>query len=81
MEQNDIDPKVLLLYGKTHKIEKRFGTEVILETLEDNQSVCYGDGGTYHYLLTKLDSVATMNDVQGSVRQVETLVRRHRRFL
>lgn len=40
-------------YRKTHKVEKRKGTEVDLRNLEDNQSVIWGDGETYHYLLIK----------------------------
>ena len=40
-------------YGKTHHIKKVFGTHVDLRNLEKNQSVCWGDGETYHWLLTK----------------------------
>jgi hypothetical protein len=41
-------------WGATHKIEKVYGAEVILDDLEDNQSVCYGGKGFY-FLLTKLN--------------------------
>lgn len=40
-------------YGATHKIEPVHGTKVIFKNLSDNQSVCYGDGKTYHFRLTK----------------------------
>jgi len=29
------------------------GTEVVMSTLKANQSVMYGDGKTYHILITK----------------------------
>lgn len=53
--ENDVFAK----FGATHTIEKRSGTSPTLTDLADNQSVCYGDGKTFHYLLTekpKLDS-------------------------
>lgn len=40
-------------YGETHTIEAVLGTTGELEDLEDNQSVCWGDGKSYHFLLTK----------------------------
>ena len=40
-------------YGATHEIKKVFATEVDLQTLEKNQSVCWGDGASYHWLLTE----------------------------
>jgi hypothetical protein len=46
--------KVFALYGKTHKIEKRAGTAVFLPLLKDNQSIVWGDGKTFHWLLTEL---------------------------
>lgn len=39
--------------GATHHIEKVMGTEVDLTKLKDNQSVCWGDGETYHFRLTE----------------------------
>jgi hypothetical protein len=45
--------KVQLLYGKKYDIVKRPGTEVELADLKDGESVCYGDGETYHWLLTE----------------------------
>jgi hypothetical protein len=49
MEKLSIEHK----YGKTHNIKKRKGTEVDLTHLNENESVVWGDGKTYHYLLTK----------------------------
>lgn len=45
--------KVYDKFGKTHTIEKRMGTSVNMEELKDNQSVCWGDGISYHFLLTE----------------------------
>ena len=43
-----------LKWGKTHTIQKIYGSlEVNLPDLPDNQSVCYGDGKTFYYLLIK----------------------------
>ncbi len=41
-------------HGKTHTIEAVKGTTPLLTTLMPNQSVCWGDGETYHFRLTKL---------------------------
>jgi hypothetical protein len=49
----EIPENIENLYGKDYIIEKRPGTEVFLPTLKDNQAVCYGDGKTFYYLLTK----------------------------
>jgi hypothetical protein len=43
-------------WSATHTIEKVMGTEVTLSDLEDNQSVCYGDGKTFHFRLTKINN-------------------------
>jgi len=40
-------------YFKTHKVDKVMGTDVDLRTLEDNESVMYGDGETFHFKMTK----------------------------
>lgn len=45
--------KIKRLYGKTHKITKIMSTKIYLGNLGDNQSVCYGDGETYSWLLTR----------------------------
>ena len=45
--------KVYALYGETHKIKMRPGCEVNLQHLNDNESVCMGDGESYHWLLIK----------------------------
>jgi len=50
--EKDIDKNIWELYHNTHFIEKRIGIIVDLGTLKWNESVCYGDGKTYHYLLT-----------------------------
>jgi hypothetical protein len=47
------DLQVKHKYEKTHYVEKVFGTEVDLTTLNKDQLVIWGDGATYHYLLTK----------------------------
>ena len=46
--------KVREKYGKTHTIEAVKGTKVIMEKLAKNQSVCWGDGESYHFRLTAL---------------------------
>lgn len=38
-------------WGKTHEINKVYGTHVDLSTLPKGVSVCYGDGKTYHFQL------------------------------
>ena len=48
----DKDLAMFYKYSKTHTVEKKKGTEVDLRNLEANQSVVWGDGETYHYLLT-----------------------------
>jgi len=40
-------------WGRDYYITKAMGTEVVLSTLKENQAVCYGDGKTYHFVLTK----------------------------
>ena len=44
--------KVSEKYGKTHTIEAVKGTKVIMAKLAKNQSVCWGDGESYHFRLT-----------------------------
>ena len=46
--------KVREKYGKTHTIEAVKGTQVVLAKLAKNQSVCWGDGESYHFRLTAL---------------------------
>lgn len=46
--------KVFERYGNTHKIEAVIGTEVNMVYLEDNQDVCWGDGQSYQFRLTKI---------------------------
>jgi len=41
-------------YGKTHTIEAVKGTKVVMSKLAKNQSVCWGDGESYHFRLTAL---------------------------
>jgi hypothetical protein len=53
----DDDPnlvKVREKYGKTHTIEAIKGTKINLQKLSKNQSVCWGDGKTYHFRLTTI---------------------------
>lgn len=42
-----------LKYGETHTVEKVFGTSPDLRNLKNGQEVMWGDGETYHILLTK----------------------------
>ena len=42
---------VIKKYGETHIIQIVQGTNVCLPELKDNESVCYGDGITFHFLL------------------------------
>lgn len=44
---------VVDLYGKKYNIEPVCGTNPKLKLLDSNQSVVYGDGETYHFLLTE----------------------------
>ena len=44
---------VIDLYGKKYNIEPVGGTNPKLKLLDKNQSVVYGDGETYHFLLTE----------------------------
>ncbi len=46
--------KVREKYGKTHTIEAVKGTKVVMAKLAKNQSVCWGDGESYHFRLTAL---------------------------
>lgn len=41
-------------YRETHEVFKKKGTEVDLRNLENDESVIYGDGESYHYLLKKI---------------------------
>jgi hypothetical protein len=43
-------------FGETCKIEVVIGTQVIFAELARNQGVCFGDGDTYHFRLTKKKS-------------------------
>lgn len=45
------------IYGKTHKIEAVLGTHVTLDDLGPGQSICWGDGETFHFRLTKLSTI------------------------
>jgi len=40
-------------YAETHKIEAVLGTKVDMRCLAENESICWGDGETYHFKLTK----------------------------
>lgn len=51
--EDDNYKRVFEKYGETHLIEKRMGTSVDITKLKDNESVCWGDGVSYHFLLTK----------------------------
>lgn len=54
--ENMTDEEILLQvnerYGKLNYIEKIFETKVDMDKLQPNQSVVYGDGKTYYFLLT-----------------------------
>ena len=47
-------------YGNTHEIEKVDGTVARIMDLDDDQEVCWGDGKTYHFLLTKKRSKCSL---------------------
>ncbi len=40
-------------YGATHSVDKRMGCDIDLRTLKENQSVVYGDGETYIWIITE----------------------------
>ena len=50
------DFQVEYKYRFTHTVEKKKGVEIILRNLEENQMVIWGDGETFHYLLTQKPS-------------------------
>lgn len=56
-KQTDIEimADVVQKWGNTHDIQKVWGTRVVLSDLPEGVSVCYGDGETYHFQLTKKD--------------------------
>ena len=56
--------QVIERWGKEYDITKVTGTEVVLSNLKSNQAVCYGDGKTYHFVLTKLQDHITTKDLQ-----------------
>lgn len=45
--------KIKNRYGDTHNIEAVKGTKVNIKNSKPNTSVCWGDGETYHFRLTK----------------------------
>jgi hypothetical protein len=49
-----LDLQIEFKYKKTHDVFKKKGTEVDLRNLEDDESVIWGDGETYHYLLKEI---------------------------
>lgn len=49
-------PEVFQKYESTHMIKARLGTKIDLTKLKDNESICYGDGKTFHFLLTKVST-------------------------
>ena len=53
-------------WGKTHTIKKVIGTEIQLGNLNKNESVVYGDGKTFHWLIT-----LKTNDVKTGTVQVK----------
>ena len=53
LDYNKISPFLMKYIESGNKIELVKGTEVVMSTLKANQSVMYGDGKTYHILITK----------------------------
>lgn len=47
-------PEVFKKYEGTHMVTARLGTRIDLTKLDKNQSVVYGDGKSFHFLLTKV---------------------------
>jgi hypothetical protein len=47
-------PEVYEKYSATHTVTARHGTKIDLTKLEKNQSVVWGDGKTFHFLLTEI---------------------------
>lgn len=47
------EKRIKELYGETHTYMKVSGVVCNLDSLHFGQSVCWGDGETYHWLLTK----------------------------
>ena len=47
-------PEVFKKYEGTCMVTARLGTRPDLRKLKDNEAVIYGDGKTFHFLLTKL---------------------------
>lgn len=46
-------PGVFTRYSETHTVIARQGTRVDITKLNKNESIVYGDGETFHFLLTK----------------------------
>lgn len=46
--------EVFKKYEGTHMVSARLGTKVDLRKLKPNESICYGDGKSFHFLLTKV---------------------------
>lgn len=46
--------EVFKKYEATHTVLARLGIKVDLRKLKPNESICYGDGKYFHFLLTKV---------------------------
>ncbi len=65
ISQTDPDfERVKAKWGKTHIIQKVMGTKAELKELNPKQSVCWGDGETYHFLLTEKPPMKTVAEME-----------------
>lgn len=62
-------------WGAIYSIEKVMGTHVELDDLNDNESVCFGAGKTYHFKLTKQSDVRDNLPVRIIIDKKGVLVR------
>lgn len=71
---------VIKKWGKTHTIEKIMGTHVDLKNLKNGQSVCWGDGETYHFRLTKKETEHP-HDIHQKGLNYDALKKRNKQLL
>lgn len=55
-------------WGATHNIKKVKGTNPNMESLWEGQGVAYGDGETFHWLLTEKSKQAVIDAWENSFK-------------
>ena len=59
--KNDNEWTVRYNWGETHNIKRVKGVDVNLQDLWEGQSIVYGDGETFHWLLTEKSKQAVID--------------------